>query len=219
MCQCMWMECRIDTDIIERIYVLYIFLVELCRIGMGCFTSIFVSHMCGERECSIEEALFPSNTASITVVIVNAISFLILIALFMFELYRENWLITNFDKDESLPENNLTQNIAHELQTRLIELNRTYWRFTKICCLVFLCNTTVTGVFMYNRYRNYSTLTAFMSFTLLLFQKVYYSFYVSKQHFYTANSAFMTIPHTFNAIDKDYNGVRINGKKVCPSVV
>lgn len=210
------MMCKFDSDFIERLYVVYIFIVELCRIGMGCFTSIFVSHMCAEKECSILETIFPNETYAIITVIVNSISFIVLLTLFMFELYRENWLITNFDKDESLPENNLSTDIAHELKIELVRLNKQYWKFTLATMFVFICNTIITTVFMFHRYRNYSTLTAFASFTILLFQKVYYSFYISRQSVEMANSSFMTIPHTFNSIDKDYKGIRANGKKILP---
>ena len=202
---------HIDSDIVERIYVMYVFIVEICRIVMGCFTSIFISHMCGENQCSLIEILFPDDITSILIIAMNFITFMILFSLFIFELYRENWLITNFDKDENLPETNLSSEtrqhndtlILYEFKTKLILLNKNYQTLSIITVFVFICNTLSTAIFILQRHNSYSTYTAFLSFTILLFQKVYYSFYISRKKICSAHSAFMTLPHTFNAIDKD----------------
>jgi len=117
----------IETDTIERIQVLFTFLVEICRIGMGCFTSVFVSHMCEQKECTFMESIFPSDFVAIFTILINLMSFLILLSLFIFELCRENWLISNFDKDTGKPETYLSTHIHSNLHTVLNGWNRTYW--------------------------------------------------------------------------------------------
>ena len=199
------MSC-VETDTLERIQVFFTFLEEVCRIGMGCFTSIFVSHMCGEKECSLHESIFPTDFIALLTILINLCSFLILFTLFLFELYRENWLITNFDKDTNKPETYLSSHIQNELCNELKVYNDRYFTVAVLTVFMFITNTFVNCVFLANRYRAFSTFTAFISFTVLLFQKVYYSMYIASRGRSSTNahSAFMTLPHIFNVVDKDY---------------
>ena len=106
----------LDTDAIERLQVLFIFIVELCRIGMGCFTSLFVSHKCGEKECTLNDNISPKTIGGIIVLLCNICSFLTFICLYIVELRRENWLIEYLDKNNDLPETYLKDNIDDSLK-------------------------------------------------------------------------------------------------------
>lgn len=214
--------CHIDNDYIERIQVGFIFIVEICRLSMGCFTSVFVSHLCGEKECSLYESVTPNTFFGIITLLINLGAFILLSILFLFELYRENWFIKNFDKDENLPETYLQNVIDSERSERLKQLNKSYVKLSLTTIAIFILNIIISGVFLYNNYRSFSTLTAFVSFTLLLVQKIQYSFYISRldsKTIISAHSAFMTLPHRFNTIDKDIKQKKIyDSSRIYPKV-
>ena len=213
--------CNIDNDFTERIQVGFIFIVEVCRLSMGCFTSVFVSHLCGERECSLYESVTPNTFFGILTLLINLGAFILFSILFIFELYRENWFIKNFDKDENLPETYLQVIIEPETKEKLTELNKLYMKFSIVTIVIFIINIIMSGAFLYENYRSFSTLTAFVSFTLLLVQKIQYSFYISKLDSKTtvsAHSAFMTLPHRFNTIDKDITKPKKTSSRIYPIV-
>jgi len=189
---------------------------------MGCFTSVFVSHLCGEKECSLYESVTPNTFFGIMTLFINLLAFILLSILFIFELYRENWFIKNFDKDENLPETYLQVIIDTETNEKLTKMNKIYNKLTMITIAFFIINIIISGAFLYENYRSISTLTAFVSFTLLLVQKIQYSFYISRIDSRTnisAHSAFMTLPHRFNTIDKDINSKKIlSSTKIYPKV-
>jgi len=210
----------LDSDSIERFEVVFIFTVELCRIGMGCFTSIFVSYTCGENECTLNEKFYPTEISAIIILILNCISFLSFVILYGIELYRENWLIEYLDKKEDLPENDLENHLPPELKIELIKLNKRYYIISVATLIIFVINVLSCGVFIFKSYNSFSTATTFVSFTLLLLQKVYYSYSISKldNGKCSAHSSFLTIPYIFNTVDKDYKSFNIQGRscKVYP---
>jgi hypothetical protein len=203
----------LDRDSIERFEVIFIFTVELCRIGMGCFTSIFVSHTCGENECTLDEKFYPTEISAIIILILNCISFISFVILYSMELYRENWLIEYLDKKIDLPENDLENHLPLELKKELMKLNKRYYSISSITLILFVINVLSCGIFLSQSYHSFSTATTFVSFTLLLLQKVYYSYNISKldKGKCSAHSSFLTIPYIFNTVDKDYKSFTIHG--------
>ena len=205
------MKCTTDTR--ERINVAILVIIEMCRVSMGCFTSVFVAHSCTDEntnnECSTMDSWTPSSTFGQIVLGTNAITCIFFLGLYVLEVYRENWLIEYLESDGKIPNTNLSTHISSSLKTELACINRRYWHLTLGTLVLFLCN-----VFLSARYldldknlHSLSKISAFAGFTILLGQKIYYAATIAYRGRtgLLAQSAFLTIPYTFNTIDADHS--------------
>lgn len=199
------MACSTDTK--ERINVAILVIVEMCRVSMGCFTSVFVTHSCNETtECSLMDSWTPQSTFGQITLGMNALTCVLFLCLYALEIYRENWLIEYLDSDGKVPNTNLSTHISSSLKTKLAEINLQYWHLTLGTLVLFLCNVFVSARYLNQNFRSISTISAFAGFTILLGQKIYYAATIAYhgRSGSLAQSAFLTIPYTFNTMDENH---------------
>lgn len=205
--------CSDDTK--ERLRVGILIVIEMCRVSMGCFTSVFVTHACrprkegqGEDECSYMFAWQPETRLGKVTLALNSITCVLFLCLYAVEVYRENWLIEYLDSNDTIPTVNLSTAIPFHLNKELSRINVLYWHTTWSTMVLFLINFAVSAKFLSKTFTTLSTLSAFAGFTILLGQKIYYaaSIAYTGRSGYVAQSAFLTIPYTYNTIDEDHVG-------------
>lgn len=203
--------CKTDTK--ERLKVGILIIIEMCRVSMGCFTSVFVTHACrqhndGDEECSYMFAWTPETTLGKVTLGFNAITCILFLCLYAVEVYRENWLIEYLDSNDTIPTVNLSTAIPFHLNKELSKINMLYWHTTWSTMVFFVINFTLSAKFLSKTFTTLSTFSAFAGFTILLGQKIYYaaSIAYTGRTGYVAQSAFLTIPYTYNTIDEDHAG-------------
>ena len=133
------------------------------------------------------------------------------------ELYREEWCVKYLDVDNDIPDNSLKNIIIKDkvLDKKMDRLNLIYYRLLCLNTFVYTLNMGLTIKMMNDSYYNNSTLSCFISFSLLVMMKLYNSLSVGYQSIKNDKmmSAFMSEFVSYNVIDEDYVMEKYNGTK------
>ena len=211
----------VDQDIIQRIKVMGIFILQFYKVLTGTMLTLFVPQACpeitdgssvslpdGGRICTITENFENNEIYHRLTLYWNTISFLCFIYVYILELKRENWAIKFLDIDNDKPDNCLKEIIIKEpkLDKKMDRLNKLYFYGLSITSVVYMINMILMINILYQDYHSASTLSCFVSFTLLVTMKLYNSLSVA---YYSVKddkmmSAFMSEFVSFNVLDKDY---------------
>ena len=202
----------IDQDIIQRVKVAGIFLLQIYKVTTGTMLSLFIPQSCGSDEssrvCSLQENYENADGYHKTVFFWNAFSFLTFFTYYMIELKREEWSIKYLDIDNNKPDNSLKQIIVKEpkLDKAMDRLNLWYYNSLLFNCGVYGINLALSAKLVKDGYHSSSTLSCFFSFSLLVLMKLYNSLEVAKQSVKNDKmmSAYMSEFVSFNVLDADY---------------
>ena len=134
--------------------------------------------------------------------------FFCFIYVYILELQRENWSIKYLDVDKGVSDNALKSIIVNEpkLDKKMDRLNKLYFYGLSVTAFVYMINMLLMINILYQDYHSASTLSCFISFTLLVQMKLYNSLSIAYKSFKndTMLSAFLTEFVSFNVLDKDY---------------
>ena len=134
----------IDQDIVQRIKVICIFLLQFYKVLTGTMMTLFVPQACPEisdgsenniiiggtnRICTIRENFENDEIYHQLTLYWNIISFFCFICVYILELKRENWAIKFLDIDNDKPDNSLKEIIIQEpkLDKYMDKLNKYYF--------------------------------------------------------------------------------------------
>lgn len=214
----------IDQDIVQRIKVAGIFMLQFYKVLTGTMLTLFVPQACrqseeimdgsgifipdGVRICTITENLENNEIYHRFTLYFNLLSFLSFIYVYILELQRENWSIKYLDVDKDKSDNALKSIIVKEskLDKKMDRLNKLYFYGLSVTAIIYMINMILMINILYQDYHSASTLSCFVSFTLLVQMKLYNSLSVA---YYSVKddkmmSAFMSEFVSFNVLDKDY---------------
>ena len=104
----------IDEDIIQRIKVSGVFLLQVYKVTTGTMLSLFIPQNCGENMCSLNENFNNSELYHRTTFYWNLLSGFLFICSYLVELYREEWCVKYLDIDNDIPDNSLKNIIIKE---------------------------------------------------------------------------------------------------------
>ena len=206
-----------DQDVIQRIKVIGIFCLQFYKVLTGNMLTLFVPQACESTEgsgensiriCTITENLENNEIYHQITLYWNTISFLCFIYVYILELKRESWAIKFLDIDNDKPDNGLKSVIIKEpkLDKKMDRLNKLYFYGLSVTAIVYAINVLMMINVLYQEYHSMSTISCFLSFTLLVEMKLYNSLSVA---YYSVKddkmmSAFMSEFVSFNVLDKDY---------------
>lgn len=198
----------IDEDIIQRIKVAGIFLLQVYKVTTGTLLSLFIPQSCGDEVCSLQQNYENSDGYHKTVLYWNMFSMATFFTYYMIELRREEWSIKYLDIDNDKPDNCLKEIIVKEpkLDKQMDRLNLWYYRTLLLTCGVYGINLLLTAKLVKDGYHSSSTLSCFASFSLLVLMKLYNSWDVARQSIKNDKmmSAYMSEFVSFNVLDADY---------------
>jgi hypothetical protein len=214
----------VDQDIIQRIKVTFIFMLQFYKVLTGTMLTLFVPQACGQSEeimdgssifipdgvriCTITENFENNEIYHRFTLYFNMLSFFCFIYVYILELQRENWSITYLDVDKDESDNALKSIIVNEpkLDKKMDRLNKLYFYGLSVTAFVYMINMLLMINILYQDYHSASTLSCFISFTLLVQMKLYNSLSIAYKSFKndTMLSAFLTEFVSFNVLDKDY---------------
>jgi hypothetical protein len=223
---------KVDQDIIQRIKVTGIFMLQFYKVLTGTMLTLFVPQAClpteditdgssiiipdglSVRICTITENLENNEVYHRFTLYFNMLSFFCFIYVYILELQRENWSIKYLDVDKDKSDNALKEIIIKEpkLDKKMDRLNKMYFYSLSVTAFVYMINMLLMINILYKDYHSASTLSCFVSFTLLVTMKLYNSLSVA---YYSVKddkmmSAFMSEFVSFNVLDKDYIGENTN---------
>ena len=211
---------NIDPDIVQRVKVAGLFVLELYRVTTGTMLSLFIPQSCGNEiegneiegndnhVCSLQENFNNADGYHKTVLYWNMFSLFTFFSYYSVELRREEWAIKYLDIDNDKPDNSLKEIIVKEpiLDKKMDKLNLLYYRSLLFNCGVYTINLGLTGKLIKDGYHSSSTLSCFASFSLLVLMKLYSSLEVARQSVKDdkMTSAFMKEFVSYNVLDADY---------------
>ena len=198
----------IDEDLMQRIKVGAIFLLQLYKVTTGTLLSLFIPQSCDNRICTVVENYNNNEIYHKSVLYWNIFSMTTFFIYYIIELRREEWAIKYLDIDNNKADNALKDIIKEEptLNKRMDKLNLFYYRSLCVNIFVYIINIGLTVKMIKDNYHSMSTLSCFTSFTLLVLMKLYNSFEVAYNSIKKdkMTSAYMSEFVSFNILDKDY---------------
>ena len=133
------------------------------------------------------------------------------------ELRREEWCVKYLDIDNNYPDNSLKKIIIKEpeLDKKMDKLNKYYYNILLITFLSYMINMGISLKLLNDNYHSNSTVSCFISFTLLVLMKLYNSGIVAYQSVKNDKmmSAYMREFVSFNVLDDDYVLEKYKGMK------
>ena len=198
---------KIDIDTKERMKIALVFLLQSYKVLMGSMLVLFVPQMCDDNVCSIVDNLYKEEALHRTSLVLNFISTLSFAICYTIELKRENWCVENLDIDDDFGDNNLPIVLKNrpELEESLHKINNRYYYSSHITTVLYAINLIVSTISISLNNAGNATVTAYLSFVILILLKLNNAVYISKDSKKNnkALSSYMTELQSFNVIDKD----------------
>jgi hypothetical protein len=207
-----------DVDLIQRIKVSGIFLLQIYKITTGTLLTLFIPQKCTSFNnstqlldttiCSLTENYENNDIYHQKTLYWNIFTMTIFVGYYLIELYRENWSIQYLDIDNNKPDNSLKEIIKEykSLDVKMDRMNRYYLYTLNATIFTYFINLLLMIKIIKNDYHSSSTLSCFFSFSLLVLMKLYNSYTVATQSVKNDKmmSAYMSEFVSFNVIDKDH---------------
>lgn len=198
----------VNADLIQRVKVGFIFIIQFYKVTTGTLMSLFIPQSCGDHVCSIGENYNNNEIYHKCVFYCNCFSMFTFYMYYIIELRREEWAIKYLDIDNDKSDNGLKEIIINEpiLNIKMDKLNNIYYKTLIFNCIVYFINLSLTIKLLKDKYYNNSTISCFISFTLLVLIKLYNSLIVARESIKNDKmmSSFMSEFVSFNVLDADY---------------
>ena len=161
----------------QKINIVKGFIGELATVTLAnmCIFSIPQSSALSPYDLIIPEIFTSLDTYTIILLITNSTTTVIYLALYIFEIYREFWLVNHFDYSRRYDSLHLRtyKSTYPELFTYLETINNRYHLFYQIAKYVFICNFIISCVLIgIYSYADYRTVTTFFTNGWLVWCKV-----------------------------------------------
>jgi hypothetical protein len=210
-----------DIDFIQRIKVSGLFFLQLYKITTGTLLTLFIPQKCDSFNnstgvietniCSLNDNYENNNIYHKKTLYWNIFTMTLFLGYYMIELYRENWSIQYLDIDNDKPDNSLKEIIKNykELDVKMDRVNLYYYYTVKATIVSYFINLLLMIKILKDDYHSSTTLSCFMSFSLLVLMKLYNSYTVANQSVHNDKmmSAYMSEFVSFNVIDKDHRKI------------
>lgn len=200
---------KLSVDNQQRVTALFTMIIELYKVAMGTFLTVFVPQSCGNGIiCSLQDNILNTVLFRRIILGMNAFTFLSILSLYFIELRRENWSITYLDIDPGKPNNNLESEIEEypKIKQEMLVQNNTYIDVFYVSCTLLTINFCVSSIVVIQDNAGMVTLSSLLGFLILIANKMYIVYDVGTKSIENerAFSAYLIIPRTYNTIDEDY---------------
>ena len=216
----------LDIDFVQRVKVTGLFFLQFYKIVTGTMLTLFIPQNCDGQICSITQNIENDNRYHKMALSWNIMTMMSFFIMYIFELKRENWSIKYLDIDNDKPDNALKEVIVKEkkLDKRMDLLNLYYYRIVNFTIFMNMVNIGLVVKILYNDYHSQSTVSCFISFSLLILMKLYNSFSVAYQSVKNDKmmSAYMSEFVSYNVLDSDYieNKLKsVKNKDECDNII
>ena len=200
---------KVDVDTKERMNVMFIFILQSYKVAMGSMLTLFVPQLCGEKVCGVTDNLYKEGTLHRAALSFNFISAFAFFVCYIIELKRENWCVEHLDIDDNFGDNNLPEVLKKrpDLELALHKINDSYFYSSQVTAVTYFINLILSTVSIYHYTTGVTTITAYLSFVILILMKLKNAIYISRnsKRNNIALSAYMSELQSFNVVDKDHD--------------
>lgn len=204
--------CSFNEDQRQTLISTFTYVVDVVKLAFGCLLSVVVPQRCTNRSdeiCTLYDNFFELIPYNVFALTYNFITMGCLIGFYTVEYKREKWCIEYLDYHEHEPHDALEQHIRRypTLRSALLAYNQYYYG---IACLsgALVATNLVFSAFLvfYYYYLDYRSITALVTNSLLVVEKLYTSYKIAKvsNEERCAISAYLIVPITYNVVDDDH---------------
>ena len=208
---------KIDIDVIHRFKVIGLFFLQFYKISTGTLLTIFIPQSCGEEICTLKQNYENNEIYHEMVLYWNMLTMFFFICSYMIELRREEWCIKYLDIDNDYSDNGLKEIIVKDkhLDMYMDRINKYYYNMIRVTGIFYFINLGATVKMLNTNYHSNSTISCFMSFSLLVLMKLYNSYTVAYESVHNDKmmSAYKNEFVSYNVIDDDYVQKKYGGNK------
>ena len=195
-----------DQDFNQKVAVSISVILELYRVLVSSFLVLFVPQKCGDHVCSLSENMVLENHLYSAGLVFNFITMASFLAMYTFEIKRENRLITYLEVNKSVPSDNNSvgtalEKLPQEKRDSIWQLDKYYMYSGRASILMFIVNTILSGFVVYEYYLDSQTTSTYITNILFMVTKladVYANVNTEKNVFY---SAYMKGKIQYNDVD------------------
>jgi len=212
-----------DQDFNQKVSVSISVVLELYRVLVSSFLVLFVPQKCGDHVCSLSENMVFENHLYNAGLVFNFITMAAFLAMYTFEIKRENRLITYLEVNKSVASDNNSVGLA--LEKLPVDKRNSIWQLDKYyiysgwtSIVMFIINTILSGFVVYEYYLDSQTTSTYITNILFMITKladVHSNVNTEKNVFY---SAYMKGKIQYNDVDPnkmiEYENVVIDEDKM-----
>jgi hypothetical protein len=196
-----------DQDFGQKVNVNVSFIMELYRVVMASFLLMFVPQKCGEELCGVFENLFTSDLNRVGLG-VNVATFVSFLAMYYYEIRRENKMITYLHVNSEVPCDNdavdeALNNLEPSKKQDILMLDKNYQRTTYIAMGGFVVNASLSSVIISKSYLDSKTATALITNILFMAVKLIDAYGIAHTDQNIFYSAYLKSRLQFNDVDPD----------------
>jgi hypothetical protein len=212
-----------DQDFNQKVSVSISVILELYRVLVSSFLVLFVPQKCGDHVCSLSENMVFENHLYNAGLVFNFITMAAFLAMYTFEIKRENRLITYLEVNKSVASDNNSVGLA--LEKLPVDKRNSIWQLDKYyiysgwtSIVMFIINTFLSGFVVYEYYLDSQTTSTYITNILFMITKladVHSNVNTEKNVFY---SAYMKGKIQYNDVDPnkmiEYENVVVDEDKM-----
>jgi len=196
-----------DQDCQQKINMVIALVLELYRVLMGSFLTLFVPQECNGNICGLTENVGTSTlyNASFSV---NAITFLSSLIMYMYEVKRENTMINYLHVNDDVPTDNdevgkVLVKLPEEKKNKILKLDKQYQLSSYVTFVFFVANSILSGITISEHYLDNKTLTVFITNVLFMAGKLIDVSAITNTEINIFYSAYLKHRIQYNDVDPD----------------
>lgn len=198
----------INQDLQQKLSSIIVVVIELYRVIISCMLILFVPQKCNNDMCSFQENLSSDNNFYTAGLLINTFTLFLFFILYSVEIKRENRLITYLEVNNNKPTDNDSVGKAIEFlpinkRNSIIKLDKIYQTIGKASIVVFIGNTIISGIVIYNYYLDNQTTTVYATNILFMTTKIYDVYVNSTSDANIFYSAYLKSKVQYNDVDPD----------------
>jgi hypothetical protein len=197
-----------SQDCNQKINLTISFLLQLYKVLVGSFLTVFVPQSCEGVICSMNQNIFVSSPFNVFVLAFNLFTFFSFMIMYYIELKRENKMIVYLDVNKNLPRNdesvaNQLSKLPKEKLDNLYYYDKRYWQSSIGAFVTFTLNIIFSCIVIASKYLNSNSIIVLLTNILFIGSKLYTSYEVVNTSKNIFLSSYLTRKVQFNDVDPD----------------
>jgi hypothetical protein len=197
-----------NQDLMQKIGILPTVFIELYKVLVSTLLILFVPQKCGDHVCSINENFVTENqlyTSGLTINFITLFSFLVF---YCVEVKRENRLISYLEVNNKIASDNESVGKAllmlpKEKKDNIISIDKKYQIMGGLSLILFLLNSVISGVVVYEYYLDNQTTSTYITNILFMTTKLGDIYTIANTEQNIFYSAYLKNKLQYNDVDPD----------------
>jgi len=197
-----------DQDLMQKIGIFPSVLIELYKVMVSTLLILFVPQKCGDHVCDLNENIVVENELYTVGLVINFITMFSFVVFYFIEVKRENRLITYLEVNPKIASDNESVGkalmlLSDDKKDNIINLDKKYQVIGGISLLLFVLNSIISGVVVYEYYLDNQTTSTFITNILFMTTKLADIYTITNTEQNIFYSAYLKNKLQYNDVDPD----------------